>query len=76
MEGIIYTEFPFRNYDVSKGYRTTLLKTCFSNNELKMLLKEGITAGLFSIPIIKTEAYTRHKCKALPLTIIKPWNQF
>ena len=43
-----------------------------SNNELKMLLKECITAGLFSIPIIKTKAYTRHKCKALPLTIIKP----
>lgn len=72
MEGIIYIEFPFGIYDVSKGYRTTLLKTCFSNNELKMLLKECITAGLFSIPIIRTKAYTRHKCKALLLTIIKP----
>ena len=38
MEGIIYTEFPFRNYDVRKGYRTILLKTCFSNNELKMCM--------------------------------------
>lgn len=54
MRGIMYTEFPFRNHDVRKGYRISVLKNCFSKTELKMSVNDDL------LQVKATELQVKH----------------